>query len=83
MFDSECLYECLNDVYEAGVDDDYFPILYEANKETYVAVQTPSGITKRETIPEIVMQGDVLAPLISSLQVDTMGKECLEEEKHL
>ena len=29
------------------------------------------------------MQGDVLAPLISSLQVDTMGKECLEEAKHL
>ena len=29
------------------------------------------------------MQGDVLAPLISSLQVDTMGKECLEKQKHL
>ena len=29
------------------------------------------------------MQGDVLAPLMSSLQVDTMGKECLEEVKHL
>ena len=28
-------------------------------------------------------QGDVLAPLISSLQVDTMGKECMEEGKHL
>ena len=83
MFDSECLYECLNDVYEAGVDDDYFPLLYEANRETYVAVQTPSGISKRETVHEIVMQGDVLAPLISSLQVDTMGKECLEEGKHL
>ena len=25
MFDSECLYECLNDVFEAEVDDDYFP----------------------------------------------------------
>ena len=83
MFDSECLFECLNDVYEAGVDDDYFPLLYEANRETYVAVQTPSGISKRETINEIVMQGDVLAPLISSLQVDTIGKECLEEDKHL
>ena len=35
------------------------------------------------TVKEIVMQGDVLAPLISSLQVDTIGKECLEEEKHL
>ena len=33
--------------------------------------------------PEIVMQGDVMAPLLSSLPVDTMGKECLEEEKHL
>ena len=32
---------------------------------------------------EIVMQWDVLAPLISSLQVVTMGKECLEEAKHL
>ena len=29
------------------------------------------------------MQGDVLAPLISSLQVDTIGKECLAESKHL
>ena len=29
------------------------------------------------------MQGDVLAPLISSLQVDTIGKECLLESKHL
>ena len=29
------------------------------------------------------MQGDVLAPLISSLQVDTIGKECLKDSKHL
>ena len=29
------------------------------------------------------MQGDVLAPFVSSLQVDTMGKECIEEKKHL
>ena len=47
MFDSECLYECLNDVFEAGVNDDIFPLLYEANKETFVAVQTPSGLSKK------------------------------------
>ena len=29
------------------------------------------------------MQGDVLAPLISSLQVATIGKERLDENKHL
>jgi hypothetical protein len=47
------------------------------------AVQTPNGLSRREPVHEIVMQGDVLAPLISSLQVDTIGKECLEEGKHL
>ena len=83
MFDSECLFECLNDVYEAGVTDDMFNLIYEANKETFVAVKTPNGLSRREPFHEIVMQGDVLAPLISSLQVDTMGKECLDEKKHL
>ena len=83
MFDSECLFECMNDVFEAGVDDDYFCLMYEANKENFVAVQTPNGLSRREPFNEIVMQGDVLAPLISSLQVDTMGKECLVEAKHL
>ena len=34
-------------------------------------------------VSTIVMHGDVLAPLISSLQVDTIGKECLLESKHL
>ena len=29
------------------------------------------------------MQGDVLAPLLSSLKVDTMGKECIMEDKHM
>ena len=83
MFDSECLYECMNDLYEAGVCDDIFSLLFEANRENFVAVQTPNGLTKREAFKEIVMQGDVLAPLISSLQVDTMGKECLQDGKHL
>ena len=41
------------------------------------------GMSRRETFKEIVMEGDVLAPLISSLQVDTIGKECLLESKHL
>ena len=44
---------------------------------------TPHGLSRREYFDEIVMQGDVLAPLISSLQVDTMGKECFDEQKHL
>ena len=83
MFDSECLFECMNDVYEAGVRDDIFALLSEANRKSEVAVMTPNGLSRRETFEDIVMQGDVLAPLISSLQVDTMGKECLSENKHI
>ena len=47
-FDSECLYECLNDLYEAGVKDDIFALLYEANRINVVAVQTPNGLYMRE-----------------------------------
>ena len=83
MFDSECLFECMNDLYEAGIQDDIFSLIYEANRINSVAVKTPHGLSRRENFEEIVMQGDVLAPLISSLQVDTFGKECLEEKKHL
>ena len=60
MFDSECLFECMNDIYEAGVSDEIFSILYEANRENFVAVKTPNGISRREVFKEIVMQGDVL-----------------------
>ena len=83
MFDLECLFECINDIYEAGVSDVIFSILYKTNRERFGAVKTPNRISRRDVFKEIVMQGDVLAPIISSLQVDTMGKECLEDGKHL
>ena len=83
MFDSECLFECMNDLYEAGVKDDIFPLIYESNKRSYVAVKTPNGLSKREIFEDLVMQGDILSPLISSLQVDSIGKECYENKKHL
>ena len=50
MFNSECLFECLNDVFEAGVDDDKFALLHEANRENVVAVKTPNGITGEKYI---------------------------------
>ena len=83
MFASECLFECMNDLYEAGVKDNIFSLIYESNRRSYVAVHTPHGISRRESFEDLVIQGDVLAPLISSLQVDTIGKECIENKKHL
>ena len=47
MFDSECLFECLNYVFEAGVDDDIFALIYKANRENYVDVQTKNCPSRR------------------------------------
>ena len=73
----------MNDLFEAGVKDDIFALIYEANRRSYVAVQTPHGLSKRELFQDLVMQGDVLSPIISSLQVDTIGKESLQKMKHI
>ena len=48
-----------------------------------VSIITPSGPTERKTIQNIVMQGETLAPLECSSLVDTIGKECIDENKFL
>ena len=47
LFDFEWLAECMNDVYEAGVTDNKFALIYEANRENSVAVRTPNELTRR------------------------------------
>ena len=82
-FDSMWLKECINDLYNAGVTDDSLALIFEANKKNQVAVKTPVGLTQREMVEEIVLQGEVFGPLQCSVQVDTFGKECLAQSKHL
>ena len=82
-FDAMWLEETLNDMFEAGINDDNLAILYEANKSVEVAVKTPHGLTKREAFKKIILQGDVFGPLECSVSVDTYGKEALEEDIHV
>ena len=82
-FDTLWLEECVNDLYDAGIQDDKLALIYEANKKNKVAVKTPFGITSRENMDKIVLQGEVFGPLQCSVQVDTLGKECIEENKFL
>jgi hypothetical protein len=63
--------------------DDRLALLYEANKEVKVAVKSPVGLTVRERIKKIILQGDVFGPIECSVSVDTLGKECLRDNKHL
>ena len=81
-FDSLWLQECLNDMYDSGVKDDKLSLLYNINTQVNVAVKTPVGKTKRQSIFNVITQGDVFGPILCSNQVDTFGKECLEESKY-
>ena len=67
----------MNDLFEAGIDDENLALIYEANKSINVAIKTPSGLTAREQIEKIVLQGDVFGPIECSVWVDTSGKECI------
>ena len=49
-FDSMWLEETINDLWEAGIDDDNLALIYQMNKEVQVKVKTPFGLTKGETL---------------------------------
>ena len=82
-FDGMWLAEAMNDMFDAGVQDDNLALLYQANSKVNVAVRTPYGLTDRFKLEDIILQGDVFGPIECSVMVDSFGKECLEENKHL
>ena len=82
-FDSMWLSESINDLYESGIQNENLAIIHAANEENLVNVKTPVGITSREVVEKIVMQGEVTGPGQCSNQVDTIGKECINESKLL
>ena len=47
MFDSIKLQQAISDIYEAGLKDENLSLLYQANKEIYMAVNTP-GVSLRD-----------------------------------
>ena len=78
MFDSIDLIEALSDIYNYGVNDDTLSLLHQANAEVQMAVKTPAGLTERQTIRDIVLQGDTFGSILASVQVDTIGQECMK-----
>ena len=58
MFDSINLQEAISDIFDTGVDDDNLALLYNANQEIDMAVKTANGLSDRQTVNDIVLQGD-------------------------
>ena len=71
MFDSINLQQALSDLYDVGVNDDNLALIHKANKDIYMAVKTPNGLTDRQTISNCVLQGDTWGSILASVQVDS------------
>ena len=42
-----------------------------------MAVKTPTGLTERQNVENIVLQGDTWGSILASVQVDAIAKECV------
>ena len=71
-----------NDLFRACVKDDKFILITNSNENCQVAVKTPWGsLTDRVELKNLEMQGTVLSNIKCSIQVDSIGKDCLTENK--
>ena len=79
IFDKIKLKEALNDLWDSGVKNDKFAMLYELNKNSTAKVLTPVGESDVINLEENVLQGGSWGPLKASNQMDTFGKEAKNE----
>ena len=85
-FDRLWLEDCMIDLYDSlpqEQHDDKLALIYQANSDNQVAVNTSVGITERVNIKNIVTQGGVFGPIQCSNSIDTIGKKCYKNGEHL
>ena len=84
MFDGLDVKTTLNDIYDNGMTDDSWALIYRLYETNILSINTPVGQTVRRPVKrEIITQGDCLGPILASSTVDTFGKECYQQQKHL
>ena len=65
MFDAIHLEQALSDIYEYGLNDDNLSLIYQANRDVRMAVNTPSGLTERQSLKNVVLQGDTFGSILA------------------
>ena len=79
-FDSLWTYECINDLYETGLQNDKLSLLFLMNQKAMVSVKTPCGPTDRTLVENIIMQGTVWGPMMATVTMDKLAKEVYKDE---
>ena len=73
-FDALWVQECINTLFENGLNNDKLVLLHEESRAASIAIKTASGITDRETIKNMIMQGTVFGSLICTAVMDKLAK---------
>ena len=82
-FDALWLQECVNTLYEYGLNNEKLVLIYEESKNAAIAIKTPNGLTERITIDNIIMQGTVFGSLICTAVMDKLAKLFYSDENIL
>ena len=73
-FDALWVEECINDIFEAGLDNDKLVLLFLENQNANIAIKTPGGKSSRTSIKNIIMQGTVWGSLLCTATMDKLGQ---------
>ena len=73
-FDALWTHECINTLYELGVNNDNLVLLYEETKNAMIAIKTANGLTERKTIQNVIMQGSVFGTIMCTAVMDKLAK---------
>ena len=77
-FDALWLEDVMNDLYDSvptEEQDDKLALIFESNRNNFVAVKTAVGLTKRVNIEKIVTQGGTFGPIECSNTMDKVGQK--------
>ena len=66
--------ECINTLFEYGLKNYKLVLLYEQTKNAYIAIKTATGLTDRESISNLIMQGTVFGSLLCTTVMDKLAK---------
>ena len=82
-FDEMWYAETHNDLYDVKVKDNKFALIAKLDEKADVVVKTPCGLTDEFTLDQLVMQGSVFGPIKSTIQIDTLGRDCQKNNQGL
>ena len=82
-FDKLWLKDSLVELYKAGCDLQDIQMIYKMNKDTIIEVETPSGMTDKLKVGEIVKQGTVLGPTLCCVTTDQINNIGESQERNL